>query len=483
MKLNLLLSSAFLFTGITGSLENRTDDQKIQSIVSVYPALPGNEFRSDRYEVAVVANGKSQNSYVYMDPDTYTEFPVSRTYMSDENHFTSFSFSGNIDVRVKLPGRTKLSSVTIRPLSKKISASITGNTISIKLSSPANIYVEVEGEEKHPLFIFANPPEINVPSLSDTNVIYFPPGIHHIGDKGSAYQSIPVGKTVYVAGGAYVKGVLKTTDEVGVTTIRGRGIISGVDIPATKGYKGQIHSLHGGFNMEGIISISCPYLYQAAAAFGSNSVIDNVKFLQWHIGSGSLHVGPKSIVKNCFFKINDDVMMPIYSDMKFLDNTVWTQSCGPVVELGWNSEADITNSIVSGVDVIAYDMSPWTNPDIENTPQGIALRNSKGAKYSGIVIENIRFEVTPHVLFLLQIKDDYPGYTEGLGSVDGIVFRNLTVPGTPRLKSLFDGNGTETGEIRNIVFENVNIGGTRLTQQNADSMILMKGKTSNFFYK
>ena len=63
------------------------------------------------------------------------------------------------------------------------------------------------------MLVFANPPEVDVPSPGDPNVRYFGPGVHTIG----AGQPITSGQTVYVAGGALrLRGVHR--DRGGVTT-------------------------------------------------------------------------------------------------------------------------------------------------------------------------------------------------------------------------------------------------------------------------
>ena len=51
------------------------------------------------------------------------------------------------------------------------------------------------------------------------------------------------------------------------------------------------------------------------------------------------------------------------------------------------------------------------------------------------------------------------------------------------MKSLIDGNGSETGAIANLVFEDIVIGSTKLTAENADTFIMRTNKTANFIYR
>jgi hypothetical protein len=464
----------------------------IKSVVKVYPALPGNQYMSDRYEVNVIANDTSQNSYVYKDPVNDLRFAYDRGFMSLENHFTSFSFSGQIKVQVKLPLRTSITTAIVRPASKNLSTSISGNTITISLKDPANFYVEIDGENRYPLFIFANPQEVNIPSPNDPNVIYFGPGIHEIGYSGGTMQNFAVGKTVYLAGGAYVKGALKTADMAGTTAVIGRGILSGIDIPGYESYNGMIDVHTGILQTEGIIILDAPQGYQGIIAYGNGSVLRNIKMIAWAQGSDAGVLGINSQIINCFFKINDDVLKPVSTGILFKDNIVWHQMCGSVIMLGWNSVLPITNATVSGLDVIGCDRGVKTNPDV-TSQSFLNLKNSNGATYKNFTIENVRMDKKPYMLFAVDILVTDPGFinnpnfNKGLGAVDGITFRNFTIPGLPAKMSYFNGNGNitpaSTGDIKNITFENITISGTLLTEQNSVNYITRLGNTSNFIYK
>ncbi len=466
------------------------------SKIKVYPALPANRYMSDRYEVSVGSNNEFQSSYVYKDPNNdlrwTTLWPSRGVYLTKENHFTTFSFTGEMTVNINLPLRTTISTVVVRPLSKNLSATISGNTISVSLSAPANFYVEIDGEEKYPLFIFANPLELIVPDPNDPNVIYFGPGIHEIGISGGPMQNIPAGKTVYLAGGAYVKGVLKTNGATGTTAFSGRGILSGIDITGLSAYYPIIGAGGGTVRVEGIIINDAPQGYQGIIAYGTGCVLENVKMISWAMESDAGSLGPNSLIKNCFYKLNDDVLKATQPGMLFKDNIVWQQMNGQVIMLGWNSITQSINATVSGLDVIGCDVAQITSPTAQ--VMGIVkLANSNGATYKNMTFENIRIEKGPYMLIGISIKQTDPGWTDnvnynkGLGSLDGIQFRNISMPTIPVRKSYFNGNGyvttSSTGDIKNISFENITFGGIRLTEQNTANYIITTGNTSNFIYK
>ncbi|MEI8203967.1 MAG: T9SS type A sorting domain-containing protein, partial [Bacteroidota bacterium] len=436
-----------------------------------------------------------QSSYVYKDPNNdprwLTNWPYDEVYLTKENHFTNFSFSGQIVVQVTMPLRTTISTVTVHPLSKNVKATISGNVISIPISSAGNYYLEVDGEARFPLFIFANPLETNVPSATDPNVIYYAPGIYDVGYDGGAMQSIPVGKTVYLAGGAYVKGRFKTTGVAGTTTFRGRGILSGINIPGYSTYRGMIDAYVGSVNVEGITILDSPQGYQGIIAYGSNSIVKNIKMIAWAMESDVGVLGNYSLMQDCFLKINDDILKPISIGMIIKDNVVWQQMAGSVIQLGWNSTDKGINATVSGLDIIACDRGAKTTSD--GTVQAIInLKNDNGATYTNMVIENIRMDKKIYMFCGVDIKQTDPNWVNnsafnlGLGSIDGITFRNISIPQMPARISYFNGNGnvtsTSTGDIKNITFENLTVGGTLVTSANAANYITISGKASNFFY-
>jgi len=62
------------------------------------------------------------------------------------------------------------------------------------------------GEARH---LFANPPECDVPQPDAPNLLYFGPGIHEV-----SHVVVSNNQTVYVAGGAVVRGRLLVAGDV-----------------------------------------------------------------------------------------------------------------------------------------------------------------------------------------------------------------------------------------------------------------------------
>lgn len=53
--------------------------------------------------------------------------------------------------------------------------------MTFRLERPRKISVEFDDDITHPLLVFADPLEENVPSRGAPGVIYFGPGVHEIG--------------------------------------------------------------------------------------------------------------------------------------------------------------------------------------------------------------------------------------------------------------------------------------------------------------
>ena len=95
------------------------------------------------------------------------------------------------------------------------------------MSKPTKVSIEPDGK-KGPLLLFANPLETDVPKADDPTVLYYGPGTHQVGA-----IILGDGQTLYLAGGAVVKGaVIARGSNI---RICGRGILDGSDYEWRKG--------------------------------------------------------------------------------------------------------------------------------------------------------------------------------------------------------------------------------------------------------
>jgi hypothetical protein len=475
--------------------------------LDVYPALPDGQYKSNRYEVRVEQNGRALDSYVYKSENDRNCPPNRRQNMCAANHWTSFSFSGPVQVTVRLiEGDAK--KAVVRPKIKGVASVLADKrTIRFTLDKPGNYFVDIDWEgtddwNRQPLFVFANPPEAvsypdGVPKGPADGLAYFGPGVHDIGvytlDK----------PRMYLAGGAYVRGRVIVPASKERVRIYGRGILSGVNIPHPKdsfGLNKELSATSGqnpaGFEVDGITLTDSA---SANVVLYGKALVNNVKIMSWESQTDGIAIGADSTISNCFLKSMDDVIHIAENHIEVRDCVVYQEDYGSALQLGWCGARNESGIHVDGLDIVGsvrghvkkvqqqhYNNSLVALNNMRGTPEG------KGIVYSDVLIENVRVEVPMLQLFALQIKGRLTNFAstsgtlsfdQGLGSVRNMRFRNITSDFVPPAKSWFDGNGTDDGSIRGVTFENVRIGGTRLTAENANGFLVRQGKTEDFQYK
>jgi hypothetical protein len=183
--------------------------QPLFAEVRVYPA-PGGITMSGDYIVKV--GGQTCPVYRGTGPIPYS--------------FASFDFSGSAPVEITSVARS-LSSVVVRPASKGIVPTVTGNVMKFTVTKNYT-HLSIEPSAKvGALLLFANPIDVP-PALNTPGLRYFGPGLHK-----PNMINLTSGQTLYLAGGAVVQaGVYANGSNI---TIRGRGILDGLPWPASRG--------------------------------------------------------------------------------------------------------------------------------------------------------------------------------------------------------------------------------------------------------
>ena len=193
----------------------------LKAAVVTYPA-PASEALSSEYEV--VAEGKKVDVYTarVLDPP----FAGKQWDYGGPYAFANFDMAGRVTVKVTT--KRSLRNTVVRPAYPDVRLQVEDeHTLSITLGSPRKISVEPDGR-KGPLLLFANPMEDDPPKAGSPGVTYFGPGLHQPGR-----VEVRDNQTVYLAGGAVVKGAIVAHGSN--IRIRGRGILDGSDYEWRKG--------------------------------------------------------------------------------------------------------------------------------------------------------------------------------------------------------------------------------------------------------
>ncbi len=410
--------------------------------VWTYPS-PQDDFESPTYEVTVIQNGQRHPSFTYVHQHQ-DEHLMDR--MSDTNHWTTFSFEGSIDVEVKVTGYNP-TGTEIRPLRRAIPTVVERNIIRFTLNQPGQFWIKVPGADEAPLFIFADPPEVDVPDRGDPNVIWFEAGkMHDIGER----FLIKDGQTVYIEGGAYVIGSI-TAESASHITVRGRGILSGYGLPRRPGpqsipYTTVIFNGPGEHQLVEGITVTNPTHFCLLSR--GQLTTRRVKLFGWWHQTDGWGAGDDSVIEDSFMKVNDD-NVKLYGTRQIARRLVlYQQVNGAPFQLGWGGASQqATDCLVEDIDIIACDAAHKTTD--ERNQAILNLRNQSP--------ESAIDAVTLRRMF---IDSDVPmliGLTQVKGHVSNLHFENVHVRGPMNGRHFIrtEGNGNVTG----ISFEDVTING------------------------
>lgn len=410
----------------------------LQGTSFVYP--------SKEYKVELVQE-KIYNPFVY------TMNAMHYTNVSKTTAWVNFSFSGKVIARVtKINGNIEFCQVL--PKNKNVKVSIVKNVAEFELTQSGHYSVEFQKGIiiDHPLLIFANPLETNVPAKNDPNTIYFEDGVHEIGDK----YVIPSNTKVYISGGAYIKGQFYAENGDNIS-VSGRGIISGEYYPARTANHMLVFRNVNNVKLEGITIIHAPRYMIAVSGYKSD--INNVKMLGWWFSTDGISAGENSVIENCFFKVNDDAIKLYANNTIAKNNVIWQMENGAPFMISWNGSKDFGNCRVINNDVIRVEHS-WDN---ENLAVICAVHGGK-AHISNFLFEDLRIDNADWRVFHIITKPNRWGrWDMEKGSIADMTFKNITFYGNQKIKSLILGHD-EKHLVSNFKFEGLVFGGKKISR-------------------
>lgn len=436
------------FIFIAGVLLYTTHNAHSQSQLVTYPAPEGAELMND-FTVKVRETGKDwkpiDTYLVQVDEVQGNKHNVEKASMS------YFDFSGEVEVSVTFNHGT-IQTGRIRPLSYGIVPSIDGNTMTFKLDCPRNLSVEVNGDIFHNLHLFANPIDEKKPKkLKDKNLIYLGPGIHTFpGDT----LNVPSGKTVYVAGGALVKGCIQVVNAQNVK-ILGRGIV----IPERRAGLRIVNSKN--VLVEGVITTQCP-------TGGSDSItIRNVKSISsYGWGDGMNVFASNNVLFDGVFCRNSDDCTTVYGtrlgftggckNITMQNSTLWADVAHPIF-IGIHGDVE-SPEILENLNYINIDILDHKEKQLDY--QGcLAINAGDNNLIRNVRFENIRIEDFRQGQ-LVNLRIFYnEKYCKAPGrGIENVLFKDISYTGENAEVSMIIGYDKER-KVKNIRFENLQING------------------------
>lgn len=427
--------------------------------VFTYSAPEGEEL-SKRYSVEV--DGKNVDIYLApvtdVAPDRLERWMVQPGELGEAYSFATFDFSGSVTVTVR-SHKANLKNVVIRPESAGVKYKVKGDSIQFKLNQPCQLSIEPEGR-LNPLLLFANPPQVNPPDKDDPNVIYFGPGIH----KPEKIR-VGAGQTLYLAGGAVVKGGVEITGDN--VTIRGRGILCGSDWPWRKGPGSMIRMRNvNDVNIRDII-LRGSWSWTIVPRNCDNVLIENVKICgsKCPNDDGINPVNSRNVtIRKCFIRTDDDCIAMKGTDIEhgnveniLVEDCVLWGDRARIFLLGHESRAEYMRDItIRNVDILHFAMTPFLiEPGEEMAIENVRIENVRCyAEYWREYGDFIRLQPVVNQYMKTQVP----------GRINGMHFKNVTLDGQDEKGSYevtIKGQSKRYG-VSNITFENVSWFGKQL---------------------
>lgn len=398
-------------------------------------------------------------------------------YNSRPAAYAYFSFSGKVSVQIICPG--EINSYDIRPKQKSIAATVYRNEIRFTLTDPANISVEINKNIKRPLFIFANPLETGVPDRKSPNVLFYEKGkIHNIG-----IVSVTSNQTVYIEGGAIVKGSFIAKGKN--IKILGRGIIDNSHYNRGEARPIEINECEN-VVLEGFIIAESKH-WTCGSYASKNVTYRNIKIVSDNDWDDGIDIvgSQKIVVDNCFIRTKDDCIAIkagvsyfqkfengfTVDDVTIKNCVLWNGVWGNAMEIGFETRTDtIKNVTFKNCDII----------HVEGPEGTFTIHNGDRAFIKNIRYEDIRVEDARGYLIDFKILQSQYTKDKARGFVDNVYLKNVMVEGDVFPTSLIMGFD-EAHKITNVTLDNFYIHGKKITSTYAGLIAIIH--TENILYK
>jgi polygalacturonase len=396
---------------------------KENSSVIIYPAVGGLVTCTD---LTIEAGGKQiwvenlKRPIPENAPDWFRSVPATRNM---EVNIASFGCSGPFELTIKV--NRDVSSITVRPKSKKIPFTKKGNTFSLQSPGACKLYIEIDSMP--PLLVFADSIETDTPVKGDENIRIFGPGMHNPGA-----MTLKDNEQIYIAAGAIVYGAISGSPKG--AKVFGRGILDGSKL------KQSGINLNRALDVEfNGVTLRCGSGWQNTLSNCDRITYRNVKVLSFvPYGDGIDPVSCRDItIDNCFFRCSDDCISVKASKM---GETEWDRSSGPDV-----ADITVSNCVMAGYTfsdgfTIGFETNATSikNVMVKTCDSLCAQGGNKigghsafsiicdgPAKIENIMFEDIRVEENVLKLFELNVSDGQIYTMAPPGSIKGVRLKNI----------------------------------------------------------
>ena len=377
-----------------------------------YPAPEGAPLNDDFRVRVRLAGGEWQRVDTYLwkvdrvEAGRHTAEPSSVAY---------FDFDGTVEVEVtSLKGR--IDSCRVRPLSYGIAADVSGDKLTFTLDRPRMLSVEVNGDIFHNLQLFANASQPKV--KKGKNVRYYGPGYYDL--KGDSIH-LKTGETLFIDGGAYIKGYVSTYGSDNVRIV-GHGIVN-----PERQQAGIMVRYSKNVTVDGPVTTQLP-------VGGSDGVsVSNAKCISWYgWGDGMNVFASNNVTYNHVFCRTSDDCSTIYCtrlgyhggcrNIKVTDAVYWADVAHPIM-IGLHGDIS-RNEVIE--DVVYEDVDILDQAEKQIDYQGcIGINNGDNILVRDITFRRFRVEsLRCGMLFNFRVC-----FNQKYCSAPGRGIENVTVDG------------------------------------------------------
>ena len=317
----------------------------------------------------------------------------------------------------------------IRPLSYGIEGAIQNEkNLVFRMGTAQKLCVDVPGFRS--LYIWANAPEVNPPAAGDPDVLFFAAGqTYEVG-----CLKMESGQTIYIEGGAVVKGRISTCSEENLT-IRGFGILDGSyyegeDVPSIFLERCQHVTIRD-------ITMIHPSGWMILPGACEHVEICNVKQIGEIMCSDGIDVvGSKHVhIHDCFLRNNDDCVvvkafvkkhkkhLDICADFRISPEDVLVENCtfandqsGNAMEIGHELSVERVSGVTfRNIDVLS----------VHGQGAVFSLHNNDRAVIEDVLFEDIRIEHCWDKFIDFRISKSRFSSDDERGHIRNVTLRNI----------------------------------------------------------
>ena len=381
--------------------------------------------------------------------------PFDKRYdFGGEYAFTSFEMDAPAKVTVRPKTARDMGRVRILPASAPVAMrTLPDGALELAVARPCRFSVEPDGR-RHPLLVFANPPEKNAPDEKDPKVKVFGPGVHEGGVKGRI--ELKDGETLYLKAGAFVKGGIRAHGKD--IRICGRGVLDGSPWEWRKGPTGHVVEMWACRNVTvEDITIRGASHWTVVPTKCDGVTVRNVKLCGGRVQNDD-GINPCNsrnvLIEDCFIRTDDDCIAAkgLKTDYGNCEN-VTVRNCvfwcdrARIMLLGHESRAPyMRNFLYENCDVVHCQMPVFLlEPGEEMRMENIRVKDFR-----------INTDVPGRTYAIVSARPTVNRYmrTKVPGHIADCSFENMSVTGARAdCRFLLDGRD-ETHKLKNVVISN-----------------------------